>query len=41
MQRLLRDLSRCDFPFQCAHGRPTVYPLGTLKQLEQMSWGLR
>ncbi|CAE7203578.1 MLH3 [Symbiodinium natans] len=27
IQALLRDLSSCKFPFQCAHGRPTVYPL--------------
>ncbi|CAG9860026.1 unnamed protein product [Phyllotreta striolata] len=24
---LLRELSKCDLPFQCAHGRPTVTPL--------------
>ena len=24
---LLRRLSRCDFPFQCAHGRPSIVPL--------------
>eukprot|EP00435_Cladocopium_sp_Y103_P036013 s1579_g9.t1 len=34
MERLMRELSRCDLPFQCAHGRPTVYPLASLAQLE-------
>lgn len=34
MQRLMRELSRCELPFQCAHGRPTVYPLASLAQLE-------
>lgn len=24
---LLRKLSKCDFPFQCAHGRPSMIPL--------------
>ncbi|ODA78073.1 hypothetical protein RJ55_06676 [Drechmeria coniospora] len=28
--RLLRRLSRCAFPFQCAHGRPTMTPLTDL-----------
>ena len=27
MQILMDDLNRCDFPFQCAHGRPTIFPL--------------
>eukprot|EP00004_Rigifila_ramosa_P025505 TRINITY_DN7639_c0_g1_i2.p1 TRINITY_DN7639_c0_g1~~TRINITY_DN7639_c0_g1_i2.p1 ORF type:complete len:462 (+),score=60.61 TRINITY_DN7639_c0_g1_i2:544-1929(+) len=26
-QQLLVQLSRCDFPFECAHGRPSVCPL--------------
>lgn len=34
MERLMRELSRCELPFQCAHGRPTVYPLASLAQLE-------
>ncbi|CAK9110478.1 unnamed protein product [Durusdinium trenchii] len=34
MDKLLRELSKCDFPFQCAHGRPTVYPVASLQQLE-------
>eukprot|EP01068_Selenidium_serpulae_P000515 Selendium_serpulae@DN10844_c0_g1_i1.p1 len=29
---LLADLSQCNFPFQCAHGRPTIYPLRWLKE---------
>ena len=24
---LIRDLADCALPFQCAHGRPTLYPL--------------
>jgi DNA mismatch repair ATPase MutL len=24
---LLRQLSKCAFPFQCAHGRPSMIPL--------------
>ncbi|KAJ9061790.1 hypothetical protein DSO57_1017198 [Entomophthora muscae] len=27
---LLKDLSFCDFPFQCAHGRPTCIPLAEI-----------
>uniref|UniRef100_H2YHV7 WW domain-containing protein n=1 Tax=Ciona savignyi TaxID=51511 RepID=H2YHV7_CIOSA len=30
---LLVDLSHCDFPFQCAHGRPSVHPLLDLNML--------
>ena len=26
-QLLLRKLSKCAFPFQCAHGRPSMVPL--------------
>ena len=26
-QRLLDGLARCDLPFQCAHGRPTIAPV--------------
>ena len=25
-QAILTNLAACDFPFQCAHGRPTVAP---------------
>lgn len=28
-QAILDDLVQCDLPFQCAHGRPAVIPLGT------------
>ena len=27
---LMRDFCMCDFPFQCAHGRPTIFPLPLL-----------
>jgi len=33
MADLLSRLSSCKFPFQCAHGRPTVYPLIGLASL--------
>ena len=32
-EALIRDLSRCDLPFQCAHGRPSVMPVLQLDQL--------
>jgi DNA mismatch repair ATPase MutL len=32
---LLRLLSRCRFPFQCAHGRPNVYPLADCSRLAE------
>ncbi|XP_078484073.1 DNA mismatch repair protein MutL-like isoform X2 [Ciona intestinalis] len=31
---LLTALSKCDFPFQCAHGRPSVMPLLDLNTLK-------
>ncbi|KAH1001126.1 hypothetical protein HUJ04_013377 [Dendroctonus ponderosae] len=31
---LLRDLERCQLPFQCAHGRPTLTPIATLHKLQ-------
>ena len=27
MQQILNELGLCDFPFQCAHGRPTLAPV--------------
>ena len=30
---LLRRLAKCAFPFQCAHGRPSMAPLLDLGQL--------
>ena len=27
MKKLLRDLSQCKLPYQCAHGRPTLFPV--------------
>ena len=32
-RRLVGDLSHCDLPFQCAHGRPSVMPLLPLARL--------
>ncbi|XP_046401919.1 uncharacterized protein LOC124167898 [Ischnura elegans] len=32
---LLRQLSACDTPFQCAHGRPSMFPIIELKQLNR------
>ncbi|KAL9953856.1 hypothetical protein ACROYT_G041329 [Oculina patagonica] len=34
-QELIRSLSKCQLPFQCAHGRPSVIPLVDLKFLEK------
>ncbi|CAO3565386.1 unnamed protein product [Mortierella alpina] len=31
-QELVHDLAQCSFPFQCAHGRPSVVPLTVLAQ---------
>lgn len=25
--KYITDLSKCRLPFQCAHGRPTLYPI--------------
>ncbi|XP_070181587.1 uncharacterized protein [Littorina saxatilis] len=33
-QELLSSLSSCDLPFQCAHGRPSIAPLISLRQLK-------
>lgn len=35
--RLIKDLSRCDLPFQCAHGRPSVMPLMHVDKLQSLS----
>ncbi|PSN54405.1 hypothetical protein C0J52_21889 [Blattella germanica] len=32
-QKLLNDLPKCQLPFQCAHGRPSLVPLADLKHL--------
>jgi DNA mismatch repair protein MLH3 len=29
-RQVVRQLAECDFPFQCAHGRPALLPLTTL-----------
>lgn len=31
---LVQQLSLCTFPFQCAHGRPSIVPLTILEQPE-------
>ncbi|XP_059136033.1 DNA mismatch repair protein Mlh3 isoform X3 [Peromyscus eremicus] len=33
--RLIKALSLCQLPFQCAHGRPSMLPLADLDHLEQ------
>ncbi|XP_036882317.2 DNA mismatch repair protein Mlh3 isoform X13 [Manis javanica] len=33
--RLIEALSRCQLPFQCAHGRPSMLPLADIDHLEQ------
>jgi DNA mismatch repair ATPase MutL len=30
-QELIENLEKCDFPFQCAHGRPSIQPLTKFK----------
>uniref|UniRef100_T2M389 DNA mismatch repair protein Mlh3 n=1 Tax=Hydra vulgaris TaxID=6087 RepID=T2M389_HYDVU len=35
-QNLMKELSQCDLPFQCAHGRPSVAPLFKLNQLKYL-----
>jgi len=37
MNRLLRGLALCSFPFQCAHGRPTLYPLLNLTMWQKLA----
>ena len=32
MKNLLKKLSVCKLPFQCAHGRPTLFPIANLTQ---------
>lgn len=32
-EALVRRLSRCSFPFQCAHGRPSMVPLVDVRSL--------
>jgi DNA mismatch repair protein MLH3 len=36
-ERLVRGLSECMFPFQCAHGRPSLVPLVDLARLSHPS----
>jgi DNA mismatch repair protein MLH3 len=31
---LVKDLSNCEIPFQCAHGRPSIIPLTNLKKYQ-------
>ena len=33
--KLLAELSQCKNPFACAHGRPTIFPLVDLKDVEE------
>uniref|UniRef100_A0A8C5QXR8 MutL C-terminal dimerisation domain-containing protein n=1 Tax=Leptobrachium leishanense TaxID=445787 RepID=A0A8C5QXR8_9ANUR len=33
-RHLIQSLSRCDLPFQCAHGRPSILPLADISHLE-------
>ncbi len=35
--RLIQDLSKTNFPFQCAHGRPSLVPLGNIQSLVQLA----
>ncbi|PHH59073.1 hypothetical protein CDD81_3824 [Ophiocordyceps australis] len=41
-QQLVRQLAQCAFPFQCAHGRPSMVPLADLGPgHDAVSWQLR
>ena len=33
---LVRRLAECKFPFQCAHGRPSMVPLGAVRELGEV-----
>ena len=33
-QSLLNDLKKCNAPFQCAHGRPSIAPIVELDKLQ-------
>lgn len=35
-QNLVERLSHCSFPFQCAHGRPTMVPLVGLGKCDRI-----
>lgn len=32
-EKLLKSLSKCDLPFQCAHGRPTLTIVANLDEM--------
>ncbi|KNC86332.1 hypothetical protein, variant [Sphaeroforma arctica JP610] len=34
-RQIVADLAKCDLPFQCAHGRPTLIPLADLEQIDK------
>lgn len=36
-ERLVRRLAECRFPFQCAHGRPSLVPLCEIKRIQQQA----
>ena len=38
-QRIVTRLGECRFPFQCAHGRPSLVPLCEIKTLQQRQDG--
>jgi len=35
-QEVIKELSECDFPFQCAHGRPSMIPIVQLDVLPHL-----
>jgi DNA mismatch repair ATPase MutL len=37
MRAILRGLRQCDFPFNCAHGRPTMTPLVHVQPLQRQA----
>lgn len=36
---LIRSLSSCAFPFQCAHGRPTIHPICQINKQDDQQTG--
>lgn len=36
-EELIKDLAKCDLPFQCAHGRPSIIPILDMDRLEMLT----
>ena len=40
-QQAIKDLQKCDAPFQCAHGRPSVAPIIELSKFQMPKTPIR